>query len=249
MANNTEVSSKYLLETWEQTMTKFCPGRSSAFELSAELLFSFSCSSKSEPMKVADLACGFGGWSLFLKAEAAKIGKAINFIGLDESDNRLDAFQKVLKDSSRIQPGSLLDTLPRLVQEEATTYDAVLLGWAAHEMPLEDLKCVYAQALKLLKPDGFLFIADFITHRYSAITQLNQHLTQRRKTFLKKTKSPESAQTADSQHHNHSGRPHHHPRHFTIQEHLEALNKAGFALKEEVWRHMNSSLIMAVNPG
>lgn len=248
--------SQHMMAAWEELMTSFCPGRNNAFELSAELLFASTSSPASEPLKVADLACGFGGWSHCLHQVAVERGMAINFKALDASAVRLTVCQQVLGEAVTVHPGDLLNTLPQLAQQEERTFDAVLLGWAAHEMPLKDLEHVYRAALQLLKPDGMFLIADFVSHKGSVLQALGSQLTRlRREAFLA---NPQHREQEKAFHHGHAGGHQHHgqpddaqraPRHYEVEAHIQALRQAGFAVNQEVWRHLNSSLIMAINPG
>lgn len=258
------------MQAWEAHMLSHSPGRQSAFELSAELIFNRSQSDTStltSTLKLADLGCGFGGWSAYIQGAAWRQAQPqqLHFTALDASARRLEVYQTLLGPSVRLLQGDFLTTLPELAQAEAGSLDAVFFGWAAHEIAEDQLQSIYTLLYQLLKPGGQLLIADFVSGLKPEVATLARELTQQRRAEImadpKRRQQEQSLQAQHGHHHGHQhghqhgqahqhghGQPHQQrtPRHYQPAEHFQFLKTAGFELTEEVWRYLNSSLIMAV---
>jgi ubiquinone/menaquinone biosynthesis C-methylase UbiE len=256
--------SQRLIQNWEDHMLSFCPGRDSAFELSTELIFATAKPTTETGLRVADIACGYGGWSRFLQTAATARGVYVHFTALDAAASRLAVYQAVLgEENVSLVPGQLLETLPVLAETEHKTgsesvFDAAFFGWTAHEIPLEQLEQIYLGVRRILKPDGLFFLADFMPAGNPVIAALSSQLTQQRRAAI--MADPERRQQEQALHgiHRHSGHhpghhQAHHPggqhRHYSAEEHLDLLRKTGFAINEEIWRNLNNAMLLALNPG
>jgi SAM-dependent methyltransferase len=231
------------LNNWEELMLAYSPGRNSAFQLSAELLFGLLPVADSSGLRVADLGCGFGGWSQFIQTKAKKRNISLELIGIDASEQRLKVYQTVLGERAQILQGNMLETLPLLAKSERVcAFDAVIFGWTAHELEPSHLGQVYQQLHKMLKPSGILLMVDFVAGLSLQIEVLNQQLTQKR---LEPKQGLDDA--AKKHAHTHSSGQHGHKQHYSLQEHQHFLEQAGFAQAEEVWRYLNSCMVLALN--
>lgn len=257
-----------LIQNWEDHMLTFCPARNTAFELTTELIFATAKPAIEAGLRVADIACGYGGWSRFMQTAAAARGVNVHFTALDGAASRLAVYQAVLgEENVSLVPGQLLETLPELAETGSDTgseavFDAAFFGWTAHEIPLEQLEQIYLGIRRILKPDGLFFVADFMPATSPVLVSLSSQLTQLRRAAV--MADPELRQQEQELHgiHRHSGHhpthhPAHHPthhsggqhRHYLAQEHLTLLSKTGFAVNEVIWRDMNNAMVLAFNPG
>lgn len=244
-----------LIQNWEEHMLSFCPARNTAFELSAELILALAKPAAEAGLRVADLACGYGGWSRYLQAALREYGVQVHFTALDVSAPRLAVYQAVLgEENVSLQPGPLLETLPLLAETAGeAVFDVAFLGWSAHEMPLEQLEQIYLGVRQILKPEGLFFVADFMPATSPVFVSLSRQLTQQRRAVV--MADPERRQQEQELHGiRHGGHPPaHHPggqhRHYLAEEHLTLLSKTGFAVNEEIWRHMNNAMVLAFKPG
>lgn len=238
--------SKKVTEVWENHMKTFCSGRESAFHLSSELIFA---SSTSDTLNILDIACGYGGWSKFLENEAENQNINIKFVGMEQSEHRLQVYQDILASSVTTIKGDILNTLPKL---NKAFFDSALLGWASHEIPQAQLETIYSLIRETLKPQGLLLIADFVSVSITEIDSLSKKLIQkRRESLIKDPIKMEEENWVKSldrhEHHNHNHSQHHrHKQHYSVKEHLSFLNKAGFSVTEEIWKNMNSSMLLAI---
>lgn len=264
--------SQRLIQNWEDHMLSFCPGRDTAFELTAELIFATAKPATEAGLRVADIACGYGGWSRFFQTAATARGVNVHFTALDGAASRLAVYQAVLgEENVSLVPGQLLETLPELAETGPDTgsdavFDAAFFGWTAHEIPLEQLEQIYLGIRRILKPDGLFFLADFMPAANPVIAALSSQLTQLRRAAV--MADPERKQQEQELHgtHRHGGhhpghhrdhhpahhKTHHHGgqhRHYSAEEHLDLLRKTGFAINEEIWRNLNNAMLLALNPG
>ncbi len=249
--------SQRLLQNWEDHMQSFCPGRNTAFELTAELIFALAKPTTEAGLRVADVACGYGGWSKFLQSAASERSLNVHFTALDDSATRLAVYQAVLGEHVSLLQGQLQETLPLLAQTVSETgvgFDGAFFGWTAHEMPLAELEQVYGGIRQILKPDGLLFVADFMPAANPVIAALSSQLTQQRRARV--MAAPERRQQEQELHSDHHHKHHHHKhhhsgqhRHYLAEEHLQLLRKTGFAINEEIWRNLNNAMVLALNPG
>ena len=241
--NKIELSKK-ATELWENHMKTFCSGRESAFQISSELIFA---SSTSDTLNILDIACGYGGWSKFLEKEAKNQSLNLSFVGMDQSENRLQVYQDILASSVKTIKGDLVNTLPKL---DKNFFDSAILGWASHEIPQAQLEAIYSLIRETLKSQGLLLIADFVSVSIPEIDSLSKKLIQKRREAL--IKDPIKMDEENwvkgldkHQHHNHN-QHHRHKQHYSVKEHLSFLNNAGFSVTEEIWKNMNSSMIVAI---
>lgn len=259
-----------LMDAWEIHISSFCPGRSSAFQLSAELILAEA----NQSLQLAELACGYGGWSEFMQQAAAAANRQVGFTALDALGPRLEVYRTLLGETARMLPGDLLETLPALAAE-GPAFDAIFFGWAAHELASDQLMQIYGDTLRILKPGGRLLIADFVTDPDPELQALSVRLTQARRAALLADPHQRQQEMLLKQGHSHGGHAHgdghqhghgahahpghghaghqshaNHPtpRHYSAQEHFSWLRRAGFAQTAEVWRYLNSSLFLAVAP-
>jgi len=256
--------SQRLIQNWEDHMLSFCPGRDTAFELTAELIFATAKPANEAGLSVADIACGYGGWSRFFQTAATARGVNVHFTALDGAASRLAVYQAVLgEENVSLLPGQLLETLPELAETGGeAVFDAAFFGWTAHEIPLEQLEQIYLGIRRILKPDGLFFVADFMPSKSPVLVSLSSQLTQLRRAAV--MADPERRQQEQALHgtHRHGGHhPAHHPthhqahhpggqhRHYSAEEHLALLSKTGFAINEEIWRNLNKAMVLAFNPG
>ncbi|HEY9843321.1 MAG: class I SAM-dependent methyltransferase [Candidatus Sericytochromatia bacterium] len=241
------------MRAWEAHMRSYCPGRQSAFELSAELIFSRIAPGAAENLRLADLGCGYGGWSAFVQTAAQARDLKPQFTALDSSAQRLQVYQTLLGPASHILQGDFLTTLPELCQSAGPVLDAVFFGWAAHEIPAAQLQDVYARIHQALKPGGLLLIADFMTGLQPAAEALALELTHRRRAQMMADPELQRQEQALHTHTRHEhGQPHQHThphanvRHYPPEEHAGFLSAAGFGLIEEVWRYLNNRMLLAI---
>ncbi|MBT9546515.1 MAG: class I SAM-dependent methyltransferase [Candidatus Sericytochromatia bacterium] len=248
--------SQRLIQNWEDHMLSFCPGRDTAFELTAELIFATAKPAIEAGLRVADIACGYGGWSRFFQTAATARGVNVHFTALDGAASRLAVYQAVLgEENVSLVPGQLLETLPELAETGGeAVFDAAFFGWTAHEIPLEQLEQIYLGIRRILKPDGLFFVADFMPSTSPVLVSLSYQLTQQRRAAI--MADPERRQQEQELHgiHRHGGHhpAHHHGgqhRHYSAEEHLALLRKTGFAINEEIWRNLNNAVLLALNPG
>lgn len=241
-----ELSKKINL-VWENHMKSFCSGRESAFHLSSELIFSLC---NSDNLCILDIACGYGGWSNFLQKNS-KNNVQIEFTGMDNSEQRLEVYKDILGKSSNTIQGNILETLPKL---DKNSFDFAILGWASHEIESSQLEQVYKEINRVLKPKGVLFIADFVSALIPEIKILSDQLIKKRREAI--MSDPENREQEEwlkniNKHHHHyskenHGNHHHHREEYFVKEHFNFLNNACFSTVEEVWRYMNSSMIIAI---
>ncbi len=250
--NLTIEQSKKTMRIWETHMTTFCGGRYSAFKLSSELIFNLAQPTGSGVINIVDIACGYGGWSAFLQEIFKTENFKIEFTGMDASAHRLHIYQDILGKSAYTIQGNILNTLPNLDKNKFTV---ALLGWASHEITPLQLEQVYTSVRQLLKPGGLLLIADFVSGLLPEINELSvQLIKKQRENLLLDTKSRQQEEWLKDINkdniHNHS--KHHHDEHsqhrqdYQVNEHFRFLKNAGFSVTEEVWRYMNSSMILSV---
>ena len=163
----------------------------------------------------------------------------------------MKVYQDILGDSSNTIQGDVIDTLPKLDKK----FDASLLGWAAHEIESSQLKQTYTAINQILKSGGILLIADFVSDLIPEGESLaNQLIKKRRKSVMEDPESRHNEQwlkDINKDIHKHSKHNHveQHPRHkhhYPIKDHFSFLNEAGFSITEEVWRYMDSSMILAI---
>lgn len=249
MNSNINLSNK-ANEVWENHMKSFCSGRESAFELSSELIFSLADNNN---INILDIACGYGGWSKFLQNESKKYEIQTNFVGMDESEDRLNLFKDILGDSAKTITGNILNTLKDI---ENNYFDCAVLGWASHEIPHEQLIQIYSLVRNVLKPNGYFFIADFVQINNPKIEILSKNLTNKRREYI--LSDPKMLEEENwvkglnkHKHHNHGhhhnhNEQHRHNKHYSIKEHTEFLNNAGFNTVDEIWKSMNSSMLLAI---
>lgn len=248
--------SQRLIQNWEDHMLSFCPGRDTAFELTAELIFALAKPTAEAGLRIVDIACGYGGWSRFFQTAATARGVNVHFTALDGAASRLAVYQAVLgEENVSLLPGQLLETLPELAETGGeAVFDAAFFGWTAHEIPLEQLEQIYLGIRRILQPDGLFFVADFMPATSPVLVSLSSQLTQLRRAAV--MADPERRQQEQALHgtHRHGGHhpAHHHGgqhRHYSAEEHLALLSKTGFAINEEIWRNLNNAMVLAFNPG
>jgi ubiquinone/menaquinone biosynthesis C-methylase UbiE len=238
--------SKKLITVWENHMKSFCSGRESAFNLSSELILSLC---NSDNLHILDVACGYGGWSKFLDEIYKKQNLKVEFTGMDESEQRLNVYQDMLMESAKTIQGNILNTLPNINENY---FNSAILGWASHEIESSQLEQVYKGINRALKPKGFLLMVDFVSELAPEIENLSiQLIKKRRDNLMLDEKSREQEQwLKEINKHNHSKHHHgehqRHKKHYFLKEHFNFLNNAGFSVVEEVWRYMNSSMILAI---
>ena len=249
--------SKKAMKIWETHMTTFCSGRYSAFSLSSELIFALTQPDQSKNLRIIDIACGYGGWSKFIQEAAATKNLNIELTGMDGSEHRLSVYKDILGDSANTIQGDLLNTLPDLAKNNSDQlFDAVILGWASHEISQSNLEQIYKAVNLLLKPKGILLIADFVSALNPEVEEISKELIKKIREDL--MSDPENQQQEqwledinnynahDHAKHNHKHHQHGKRNDYKVDEHFNFLNKAGFSVSEEVWRYMNSSMILAI---
>lgn len=245
--------SKKVMGIWETHMESFCSGRNSAFKLSADLISNLVKSVDSETINIVDVACGYGGWSDFLQRELNNQNVKFEFTGMDESHDRLEVYQNVLGESANTIQGNILNTLPTLDKDK---YSVFILGWAAHEIEQSQLENIYKSINQTLKTGGIFMIADFVSGLNPEVENISQQIIKKQRENL--MADPESRKqelwlkeinSHNHHHHKHNHSEHNnqrHKHHYSVNEHFNFLKNAGFSLSEEVWRYMNSSMILAV---
>lgn len=228
LSQKIEISKKEI-DIWERHMLSFCSGRDSAFHLSLELIFALSQVSESNTIRIIDIACGYGGWSRLIQQSAKSQNLKVELLGMDNSEHRLNVYQDVLGDSCKTIQGDILSTLPDLVKTN-NSFDVVLFGWSAHEIPKEKLEEIYSTVNLLLKPQGILLIADFVSELNAEMQSISTQLIKKRRNNL--MVNPESMQQEkwlkelDSHNiHNHSKHHHHNHEHSNHHRHDYKLNE------------------------
>ena len=106
--------------------------------------------------KVLDVGCGTGNLTLTAKSYAGESGSVH---GIDASPEMIDLAQKKAKRSG-LETVFEVGLIEKLTYPEAT-FDAVISRLVIHHLP-DDLKRQgFAEILRVLKPGGLFFLADF----------------------------------------------------------------------------------------
>ncbi|MBR9683095.1 class I SAM-dependent methyltransferase [Candidatus Woesearchaeota archaeon] len=103
---------------------------------------------------VLDLACGTGGLTTI---SAEKVGEKGKVVGIDLSQRMLNIAIKKSKQCPQIS--YLWHNFEHMHYKNL--FDAVVVGFGAHEVPPEPRHNLYKQAYKALKPKGKLLIFDY----------------------------------------------------------------------------------------
>lgn len=102
-------------------------------------------------INILDLCCGTGGQLQILTK-----GKR-HLTGVDFSPAMLAQAKKYHSDSIEYIEADA-SNLPQLDQ---ATYDAIIISFALHEKSAELHEAIFREAVRLVKPDGYIIIADY----------------------------------------------------------------------------------------
>lgn len=106
--------------------------------------------------KVLDVGCGSGGLTLTAKRSAGRLGSVY---GIDASPEMIDVARKKASQTVTdvVFEVALIEKLPF----EDSTFDVVISRLVMHHLP-DDLKLqAFAEIVRVLKPGGTIFVADF----------------------------------------------------------------------------------------
>jgi len=108
--------------------------------------------------RVLDLASGPANQL----AQIARLNPACQFVGVDLSAEMLDRARELITAQQLSNISFVTGSITDLGQFEDNSFDAVMSTMALHHLPDEDcLNRTFAEAARVLKPDGGLYLADF----------------------------------------------------------------------------------------
>ncbi|HJV92970.1 MAG TPA: class I SAM-dependent methyltransferase [Azonexus sp.] len=107
---------------------------------------------------ILDLACGPANQL----AQIARLNPDCQFVGLDLSPEMLDRARELIAAQQLANVSFVDGSITDLSQFEDDSFDVVMSTMALHHLPDENcLNQTFAEAARVLKPDGGVYLADF----------------------------------------------------------------------------------------
>lgn len=234
-------------ELWEQMMGQYCPGRSSLFDLILNLI---RFTVKGPRLSVLDVGCGAGSFT----ARVLETFPRATVCAVDRSSRHLH-IGATLQTADDAAGDSRVTWIRANVGSEKWTsalpgepFDVVFMGWLTHEIEPWRLPGLYKQLAASIRPGGLLLNVDFMTGLKPGFQDMAVDLTRSGVTGEWR----EFSAWFDEQLYGETQAPEDQEQrtrwivHHARDLHLREIAAAGFPEAEEVWRYLNSALIMAV---
>ena len=237
-------------ELWDAMMTQYCPSRESCFTLALDIM---EFTLRGVPVRILDVGCGSGAFEERVLERFSHV--AVTALDHDTSTLRI---ARTVMGAERVRwiQSEVAESWEELGLGE---FDMVFMGWLTHELAPWQLAALYANVFAVLRPTGLLLNADFMPNLAPGFRELAQDMTLHRLTddlndyHRAVSQSPAWNEALDPEAAPLNPNPPQLPAastrwrtYHTAVEHRRALDAAGFRETEEVWRYMESGMILAV---
>jgi ubiquinone/menaquinone biosynthesis C-methylase UbiE len=225
-----------------EMMTQYCAGRDSCYGLVLDLIGSLLKFPNKTNM--LDVGCGSG---VFTEKVIAHFSEA-KITAIDYSAKNLHIAQKVVGEN-RVS-WILQDlTAPEWDKQLRNgSFDVAFIGWVTHVIEPWHLNQFYKNIASALREGGLLFNVDFMSRLKPSFRDMATNVVRKRITndfdLFDKNFSKKEAITK-LQGEDNKQRTAWNVRH-DVDYHIKAIEAASFKDAEEIWRYLNSSLILAI---
>ena len=225
-----------------EMMTQYCAGRDSCYGLVLDLIGSLL--KFPNRSAILDVGCGSG---VFTEKVLSHFSEA-KIIGIDYSAKNLHIAQKVVgknRVSWILQDLTAPEWDKQLING---SFDIAFIGWVTHVIEPWHLNRFYKNIASALREGGLLFNVDFMSRLKPSFRDMATNVVRKRITddfdSFDKNFSKKDAITK-LQGEDNKQRTSWNVRH-DVDCHLKAIEAACFKDAEEIWRYINSSMILAI---